>query len=85
MPLSENEPRSSESANDLEVINRNKEGDFLVKHHQTGSICTIVDTFAEMFTAMEISPARPLLLSFMVECRPCFECLCGFGGVAFGY
>jgi hypothetical protein len=59
MPLSENEPRSSESANDLEVINRNKEGDFLVKHHQTGSICTIVDTFAEMFTAMEISPAKP--------------------------
>jgi hypothetical protein len=32
MPLSENEPRSSESANDLELINRNKEDDFLVKH-----------------------------------------------------
>ena len=59
MPLSGNELRSSENANDLEVINRNKEGDFLAKHHQTGNICTIVDTFAEMFTAMEISSAKP--------------------------
>ena len=67
MPLSENEPRSSESANDLEVINRNKEGDFLVKHHQTGSICTIADTFAEMFTAMEISPVFPFNIDIAKE------------------
>jgi len=61
MPLSENEPRSSESANDLEVISRNKEGDFLVKHHQTGSICAIVDTFAEMFPMLETSPTAQSL------------------------
>jgi hypothetical protein len=76
MPLSENEPRSSESANDLEVINRDKEGDFLVKHHQTGSICTIVDTFAEMFTAMEISYAIPEIPCLATSCSTYAPTIC---------
>jgi formylmethanofuran--tetrahydromethanopterin N-formyltransferase len=40
--------RSTANENDLKVVERG-EGWFKVKHHQTGNICTIMDTFAEMF------------------------------------
>lgn len=47
--MNEMESKHSEKANDLEVTGKDKEGNFLVKHRQSGNICTIVNTFAEMF------------------------------------
>jgi len=47
------ESKSIAKENKLEVIRKQKgpEGDeFIVKHRQTGNICAIVDTFAEMFS-----------------------------------
>ncbi len=49
MSSSETESKSIENANELELIGKDKEGNFLVKHRQTRNICTIMDTFAEMF------------------------------------
>jgi len=48
--MSQNEmgSKSTESANELEVIGET-EGEFIVKHRQSGNICAIVNTFAEMF------------------------------------
>ena len=61
MSPSETESKSIENANDLELVGKDKEGNFLVKHRQTRNSCTIVDTFAEMFPTLEISPtAQPL-------------------------
>ena len=45
----ETESKSTGSESRLEVIGRDDNGDFIVKHHPTGNICVIVDTFAEMF------------------------------------
>ena len=46
--------------NVLQLIKQEKtSNDLIVKHVQTGNACSIVDTFAEMFTAMEISPVFP--------------------------
>jgi len=42
--------KSTGNVNDLEVTGKDKKGNFLVKHRQSGNICTIVDTFAEMFS-----------------------------------
>lgn len=68
MSPSEMESKSTESVNELELVGRDKEtGDFLVKHRQTGNICAIVDTFAEMLPRMEISPAKPPFLSACME------------------
>lgn len=49
MSTSTKQSKSKESSNDLEVINENEEL-ITVKHHQNGNICSIGNTFAEMFT-----------------------------------
>jgi len=59
MSQSEMESKSTGSESELEVVERG-EGWFKVQHRQGGNICTIMDTFAEMFSRMEISPANPL-------------------------
>jgi formylmethanofuran--tetrahydromethanopterin N-formyltransferase len=41
--------KSSEKESDLKVIKKDENGDFVVKDKETGNICTIEDTFAEMF------------------------------------
>ena len=33
---------------------------------ENGNVCEIVDTFAETFTVMEISPANPLFIYLMM-------------------
>lgn len=33
----------------LEIAGKDKEGNYITKHRQTGNTCTIVDTYAEMF------------------------------------
>jgi hypothetical protein len=43
--------------------NRMGEGIFTYKA-ENGNVCEIVDTFAETFTLMEISPAKSLSFSF---------------------
>jgi formylmethanofuran--tetrahydromethanopterin N-formyltransferase len=48
MSPKEMESKSSEKENSLEVIKKDDNGDFIVKA-KTGNICTIEDTFAEMF------------------------------------
>ena len=48
MSQNEMESKSTGNANELEVVERG-EGWFKVKHRQGGNICTIMDTFAEMF------------------------------------
>ena len=45
-----------QSVHELDVLEKGKEGDFIVKHGQTGNTCIMADTFAEKFTMMEISP-----------------------------
>jgi len=52
MSQSETESKSTESENEwLEIIEEDKQtGDFLVKHHPTGNISRIINTFAEMFS-----------------------------------
>jgi len=50
MSRKEKTSKSSESANELEVVRHDKKaGEFVVKHRQTGNISRVVDTFAEMF------------------------------------
>lgn len=49
MSLKETKSKSIESESRLDVIGRDDNGDFIVKHHPTGNICVIVNTFAEMF------------------------------------
>lgn len=49
MSRKEMESRSTESESRLEVLGREDNGDFIVKHHPSGNITRIVDTFAEMF------------------------------------
>ncbi len=52
MSQKEMESRSTERENEwLEIIEEDKDtGDFIVKHHPTGNICSVVNTFAEMFS-----------------------------------
>lgn len=40
---------SSESMRRFEVLGKDKEGNYLLKHSQTGNTCTVVDTYAELF------------------------------------
>jgi formylmethanofuran--tetrahydromethanopterin N-formyltransferase len=49
MSLKEMESKSTEKESGLEVIRKDDNGDFIVKDKETGNICTIEDTFAEMF------------------------------------
>jgi len=50
MSRGETETKFTESKNKLETIGEDKEtGDLIVKHHQTGHTCAIVNTFAELF------------------------------------
>jgi len=44
-----------QSVHKLDVLEKDKERDFIVKHGQTGNTCVVADTFAEKFTMMEIS------------------------------
>jgi formylmethanofuran--tetrahydromethanopterin N-formyltransferase len=37
------------SANELELLGKDDEGNLSVRHRKSGNVCTIVDTFAEMF------------------------------------
>ncbi|MCK4481877.1 formylmethanofuran--tetrahydromethanopterin N-formyltransferase [Candidatus Bathyarchaeota archaeon] len=50
MSQNETKSKSTENANELELIGKDKEGNLVVKHRQSGNICAIVDTFAEMFS-----------------------------------
>jgi len=49
--MSQNETKSKFSGNEskLEVIKKEDNGDIIVKHKESGNICTVEDTFAEMF------------------------------------
>jgi len=59
MPPKEKTSKSTESANELEVIKYDKKAEeFVVKHHPTGNILTIVNTFAEMFPMLATSPGN---------------------------
>jgi formylmethanofuran--tetrahydromethanopterin N-formyltransferase len=49
MSLGETESKSTEKESSLEVIKKDENGDFVVKDNETGNICTLEDTFAEMF------------------------------------
>ena len=49
MSPKETETKSREKENSLIVTGKTESGDFIVKDRESGNICTIVDTFAEMF------------------------------------
>jgi formylmethanofuran--tetrahydromethanopterin N-formyltransferase len=49
MSPKETESKSTEKERSLEVVKKDENGDFIVKDKETGNICTIEDTFAEMF------------------------------------
>ena len=53
----ETKSKSTEKESSLEVVKKDENGDFIVKDRETGNICTIVNTFAEMFPIVETSPA----------------------------
>ena len=46
--------KSSEKESNLEVIKKDENGDFIVKDKETGNICTIEDTYADMYYHMVI-------------------------------
>ena len=48
------------NAGKLEVLEKDREGNFLVKNIQIGNTCLVADTFAEKFTMMEMSPEEAL-------------------------
>ena len=82
MSRKETASKSTGSVNELELVRKDKKtGDFLVKHRQTGNICAIVDTFAEMFPTLEISPANSPFFYFckvpkriLAHVKLCVEC-----------
>jgi formylmethanofuran--tetrahydromethanopterin N-formyltransferase len=49
MSLVEKKPEPPRITDDLEMTGKASDGSLLVKHRQTGNMCTVVDTFAEMF------------------------------------
>ena len=60
MSQTEKASKSTASESSLEILDYNeKEKLFTVKDVETGNICTILDTFAEMFSRVDISPAQP--------------------------
>jgi len=52
MSPKEMETKSTGKENSLIVTGKTESGDFIVKDRESGNICTIVDTFAEMFYPM---------------------------------
>jgi hypothetical protein len=46
------------NAGKLEVLEKDRQGNFLVKNIQIGNTCLVADPFAEKFTMMEMSPAQ---------------------------
>ena len=61
MSPSEMELKSIEKESSLEALRKDENGDFIVKDRESGNICTIEDTFAEMFPMLATSPtAQPL-------------------------
>lgn len=48
MPLEEEKPEPQLNTYDLELTGKASDGSLLVKHRQTGNMCSIADTFAEM-------------------------------------
>jgi len=57
MSPKEMESKSTEKESRLEVIKKDDNGNFIVKDRESGNICTIEDTFAEMFPFVATSPA----------------------------
>jgi formylmethanofuran--tetrahydromethanopterin N-formyltransferase len=49
MSLRENKPESVQTTDNLELTGRADDGSLLVRHRQTGNVCAVADTFAEMF------------------------------------
>ncbi len=49
MSAKEMESKSTGKQSNLEVFKKDDNGDFIVKDRESGNICTIEDTFAEMF------------------------------------
>ncbi len=49
MSLMEYKPEPMQLAGGLELTGKTDEGSLLVKHRQTGNVCAVADTFAEMF------------------------------------
>lgn len=62
MSLNESKPESIQVTDNLELTGKADDGSLLVRHRLTGSVCAIADTFAEIFSVMEISPAQSLFL-----------------------
>ena len=61
MSPKETESKSTEKESSLEFIKKDDNGNFIVKDRKSGNICTIEDTFAEMFPMLTTSPtAHPL-------------------------
>ena len=58
MSQKETKLKSTEKESNLEVIKKDDNGDFIVKDRDSGNICTIEDTFAEMFPYVVTSPAK---------------------------
>ena len=58
------ELKSSGNENSIEVIKKDDNGNFIVKDKKSGNICTIEDTFAEMFPSVVTSPANSPFLRF---------------------
>jgi len=58
MSPKETESKSTEKESNLKVIKKDDNGNFIVKDLENGNICTIVDTFAEMFYHMVIIHSR---------------------------
>ena len=57
MSQNETESKTTEKESKLEVIKKEDNGDFIVKT-ENGNICTIEDTFAEMYPYVVTSPAK---------------------------
>lgn len=70
MSRKEAESKFTGSESRLEVVGRDDNGDFIVKHHPPGNISRICDTFAEMFPIVETSPANstPFFYDFIYQC-----------------
>jgi formylmethanofuran--tetrahydromethanopterin N-formyltransferase len=49
MPFEQNRPESMQVTDNLEPTGKADDGSLLMKHRQTGNVCAIADTFAEMF------------------------------------
>ena len=57
----------------LEVIGK-ENNDFIVKDSESGNTLKITDTFAEMFSRVEMSPANPhfFLINYVLNNVLCF-------------